>query len=267
MNIAGNIGAIVTPVAIPVIAAPLGWRAGFVAIGAVGFLWVLLWAPAVAGLRGESPAPAIRAEGDADRGRSILRDRRTWAIGGAKALSDQVWWLLLFWAPDFFHRVFHLGLSQIAAPLAIIYLCAAAGSLIGGAASTALIARGVPAVRARKIVLLVCAVLVTPAPLALHAADAWIASGFIGLLLAAHQGFSVNIFALVGDITPPARVGRVTAFGSLCGNLAGMSLVFAAGELLSRGLGYGWLLGVAASSYLLAVGWLQLLLPKSPAAG
>ncbi len=259
INVAGNLGAIVTPVLIPLIAVPLGWRASFVVIGAAGVAWVLLWAPAVAGLRGD--AQARGAEGRPDLGPSILRDRRTWAIGGAKALSDQVWWLLLFWAPDFFHRVFGLDLTQIAAPLAIIYACAAAGSLIGGAASTALIRRGMPVVRARKTVLLACALLVTPAPLALHAANAWVAAGIIGLLLGAHQGFSVNIFALVGDITAPARVGRTTAFGSLCGNLAGMSLVFAAGELLARGFGYGWLLAVAACSYLLAVGWLQLMLP------
>jgi ACS family hexuronate transporter-like MFS transporter len=266
INVAGNVGAIVTPLVIPLIAIPLGWRASFVAIGAAGLVWVLLWAPAVAGLAKDSEAaagPGARR----DLGPSILRDRRTWAIGGAKALSDQVWWLLLFWAPDFFHRVFGLGLGEIAAPLAIIYGCAAVGSLIGGAASTALIRAGVPVVRARKIVLLACAVLVTPAPLALHAPSAWAAAGIIGLLLAAHQGFSVNVFALVGDIVPPDRVGRTTAFGSLCGNLAGMTLVFAAGELLARGFGYGWLLAVAASSYLLAVGWLQLMLPREALPG
>ncbi len=262
-NAAGNIGAILTPLVIPLIAIPFGWRASFVAIGAAGLFWVLLWAPAVAGLGGA--AGAADGAPRPDLGPSILRDRRTWAIAGAKALSDQVWWLLLFWAPDFFHRVFGLDLAHIAAPLAIVYGLAAVGSVVGGAVSTALIRGGMSVGRARKGVLLACALLVTPAPLALHASSSWIAAGLIGLLLAAHQGFSVNLFALVGDIVPPARVGRVTAFGSLCGNLAGMTLVFAAGEMLARGFGYGWLLGVAASSYLLGVGWIQLLLPKLPA--
>jgi ACS family hexuronate transporter-like MFS transporter len=260
VNIAGNLGAIVTPLVVPLIAAPLGWRACFAVIGAAGLVWVALWAAAAGGLRGDRRA--LGAESRRDLGPSVLRERSAWAIGGAKALSDQVWWLLLFWAPDFFHRVFGLRLTQIAAPLAIVYACAAVGSLIGGAASTALIRAGMSAVTARKRVMLVCAILVTPAPLALHAPNAWAAAGIIGLLLAAHQGFSVNLFALVGDVTPEARVGRVTAFGSLCGNLAGMTLVFAAGELLARGSGYGWLLAVAASSYLLALGWLQLLLPR-----
>jgi len=195
---------------------------------------------------------------------SILRDRRTWAIAVAKGLSDQVWWLLLFWTPDFFHRVFGLGLARLAAPLAMVYGCAAAGSVIAGLVSTALLTRGVRVGVARKGALLVCALLVTPAPLALNAHSYWLAVALIGLMLAAHQGFSVNLFALVADIVPADKVGRVTSFGSLCGNLAGMGLVFAAGELLSRGAGYGPLLVVASVSYLLAVAWIQLLLPRLP---
>jgi MFS transporter, ACS family, hexuronate transporter len=257
-NGAGNLGAILTPILLPLVAVPLGWRAAFAVIGAAGFFWVCVWAFAVAGLQEDSP-PASQSEAI----QPILGDRRTWAIAGAKALSDQVWWLLLFWAPDFFHRVFHLGLTQLAAPLGLVYACAAVGSVLGGSASTALVARGVEAVKARRIVLLVCALLVTPAPLALGASSPWTAAALIGLLLAAHQGFSVNIFALVGDVVPAPVVGRVTAFGSLCGNLAGMAVVFVAGETLSRGFGYGPLLGLCAVSYLLACGWLRLMLPPS----
>jgi ACS family hexuronate transporter-like MFS transporter len=112
--------------------------------------------------------------------------------------------------------------------------------------------------------MLVCALLVTPAPLALHVHSYWAAVGLIGLMLAAHQGFSVNLFALVADIVPPQRVGRVTSFGSLCGNLAGMAIVFAAGEMLTRGYGYAPFFYVAAASYLLGIGWIQLLLPRLP---
>jgi len=94
-----------------------------------------------------------------------------------------------------------------------------------------------------------------------------VCAGLIGLLLAAHQAFSVNLFALVGDVVPPEAVGRVTAFGSLCGNLAGMGVVLLAGEILVRGIGYGPLLAIAAVSYLLALGWLQLLLPRGRSMG
>ncbi len=269
-NAAGNFGAIITPVIVPVLALTWGWRAAFVAIGAMGLVWVALWLAAGPGLGLRTPdpeAPAASGGGAPELTGSILRDRRTWAIAGAKALSDQVWWLLLFWAPDFFHRVFGLGLARLAAPLAVIYGCAAAGSVIAGLVSTPLLRRGVRVGVARKGALLFCAILVTPAPFALYVHNYWLAVGLIGLMLAAHQGFSVNLFALVADVVPTAAVGRVTSFGSLCGNLAGMGIVFAAGELLSRGVGYGPLLAVASVSYLLAVAWIQILLPRISVAG
>ena len=261
-NAAGNVGAIVTPLIIPAVALSFGWRASFVFVGAVGITWAVVWLFAARHLpRSADVTSAVRNEGGAG---TILTDRRTWAIAIAKALSDQVWWLLLFWTPDFFHRQFGLGLAQLGPPLAVIYGCAAAGSIIAGLVSTRLIRSGVAVGKARKWAMLICALLVTPAPLALHVHDYWLAVGLIGLMLAAHQGFSVNLFALVADIVPAERVGRVTSFGSLCGNLAGMAIVFAAGELLARGYGYEPFFVVAAASYLLGIGWIQLLLPRLP---
>ncbi len=263
-NSASNLGAIATPLFVPALALAFGWRAAFVGIGAVGMVWVLAWLAASAGMEKREAAVDAPSAGPSTAAPivgSMFRDRRTWAIAGAKALSDQVWWLLLFWTPDFFHRVFGLGLAQMAAPLAVIYACAATGSILAGFAATALLRRGVRVGVARKGAMLVCALLVTPAPLALHVHDDWLAVGLIGLMLAAHQGFAVNLFALVADIVPGESVGRVTSFGSLCGNLAGMAIVFAAGELLAGGEGYGGLFAVAACSYLLAVAWIQTLLP------
>jgi len=128
--------------------------------------------------------------------------------------------------------------------------------------STRLLRMGYGVGRVRKGAMLACALLAMTAPLALTLHDEWMAVGVIGLVLAAHQGFSVNLFALVADIVPREAVGRVTSLGSLCGNLAGMGIVYAAGLILADGAGYGPILAVVAVSYLLAVGWIQLLLPK-----
>jgi ACS family hexuronate transporter-like MFS transporter len=259
LNASGNFGAIFTPLIVPFVAAAYGWRSTFVIVGALGFGWVILWLAATAGLRNDPAPPATLADGPKA---SILVDRRTWAIAGAKTLSDQGWWLLLFWAPDFFHRVFGMGLTKFGAPLATIYGCAAAGSLAAGFAASRLLSRGLSVNTVRKGMLLLAAILVLPLPLALHVHDAWLAVGLIGLMLAAHQAFSVNLFGVITDIIPADRVGRVTSFGALCGNLGGMAILFVAGEVLSRGFGYGPLFAWLACAYLLAIGWLQLLLPR-----
>lgn len=257
MNMANNAGAVVTPLVVPGLALAFGWRGAFLVLGGLGLIWSVVWIVAARN-EPEDAAPA-RTPGVI---LSVLGQRSTWAITGAKVLSDQVWWLLLYWTPDLFHRLFHLGLTEIGPPLAVIYTAAAFGSLIGGYASGRLIASGVSVGAARKIVLFVCALLVTPIPLLLLTHDVWIAVGLLSLTLAAHQGFSINLFALIADVTPQTRVASVTSVGSLFGNLGGIAVLQAAGWLLTNGFGYGPLLGLAAASYLLGVAWLQILLPR-----
>jgi MFS family permease len=42
-NSGANIGAILAPLTVPWIAAKFGWQTAFIAIGAMGFAWMLFW--------------------------------------------------------------------------------------------------------------------------------------------------------------------------------------------------------------------------------
>lgn len=267
MNAASNLGAILTALAVPPLAIALGWQPAFLVIGGLGLLWVLAW-EWVTRKHNLSDIPAPPAHENAPRHsereawRDLLRDRRTWAVIGAKMLSDQVWWFLLFWIPDFFHTVFHLSMLQFAGPVAVIYAAAAAGSIIGGLASGRLIDLGRNPVAARKLTMLVCALLVTPLPFALATHSPWLAVALLSLTLAAHQGYAVSLFALATDVTPSARIGTLISIAALFGNIAGIAILQAAGWLIGSGFGYLPLFLVAACSYLVGLLWLQLLLPR-----
>jgi len=58
----------------------------------------------------------------------------------------------------------------------------------------------------------------------------------------------------------------VISLGAFCGNMAGTAILQGAGWVLGHGYGYAPLLGLASVSYLLGVGWVQLLLPRIVAA-
>lgn len=264
MNSATNIGAVITPLVVPSIAVAWGWQAAFLLTGGLGLVWVLAWVlttrtGALPGAQAEVPSPA--AAGAPVSWREVLTDRCTWAIAGAKVLIDQVWWLLLFWIPDFFHRQFHLDIRQAAVPTAVIYLIAACGSIIGGWASGRLITGGAAVTDARKTIMLVSALLMLPVPLALFVDNYWLAVGFLGLTLASHQAFSVNLFALTTDVVPGSRVGTVISVGALCGNLSGMTVLWVASRLIGK-FGYGPWLALAAVAYLLALAWIRRLIPR-----
>jgi ACS family hexuronate transporter-like MFS transporter len=269
LNAANNVGAIITPLAAPVLALAFGWRAAFLAVGGLGLVWVGAWFAGMfryldsAGSAAPSPALAAAAGPEAKVGwREALADRRTWAILGAKALSDQVWWLLLFWTPDLFHRVFHLTTLQSGAPLAVIYGFAAVGALGGGWISGQLLAAGRSLDTARKGVLLGCGLMVTPVALVLYVHNYWLAVALLSLALAAHQGFSTTLFALITDITPARRIGSVTSLAALAGNLSGMAILAVVGVSLAHGGTYLPFFVLISSVYLLALGWIQLWVPR-----
>lgn len=275
INSAPNLGAILTPLLIPAFALAFGWKAAFLVTGALGFIWLLAWFPATRALeRTLVTAPPLTtiaaATGDDAQStaapwltQSLFKDPTTWAIAGAKALTDMVWWFMLFWMPDFFVRSFGLSQGGVAGPVALIFACAALGALSSGFLFPWLVERGLRPDRARKLSMLGYALLVLPLPLALQAGGPWTAALLIGLGLFAHQGFATNIFGLAADTVPVERIARVMAFGAICGNLTGMGIIEFTGWSLTSGVGYWPMFVVASSAYLLATGWVHLLV-RSP---
>ncbi len=260
-NAIASFGAISAPFIIPLIAVPFGWRGAFVLAGLAGVVWSVAWLATTRGINFGDTAKVAPVAGAAPP-RSILRERAGWAVAGAKFLSDSTWWLLLFWMPDFLHRQFGLSGLGLAPYLALAYGGAAVGSLVSGALATRFLARGVPVNRVRKTAMLISGLLVLPMPVALLAQSPVAAAAILAMVLAAHQGFSTNLFALITDVTEKSKIGRMTSFGVFSGNIGGMAILKIAGMVLAAGLGYLPLFLFAAVSYLLALGWIHLMLPN-----
>ncbi len=262
-NMASNFGAVAAPLAIPPLALAFGWRAAFLIAGGLGLVWVIVWL-AVTPRTGKTAtdAPAMDAPATAIPWSALLRDRRQWAVIAAKALSDQVWWFLLFFMPDLFHRMFGLSQGTLGLPIAFIYTMAALGSLSGGILPTWLLSRGVSLDRARKGSMLVYALLILPVPLVILTGNAWAAAALLGLGLFAHQGFSTNVFGMTADIFPSRMIGTAIGIGAFAGNLSGMAMIEGAGFSLDNGYGYAPLLLICGASYLVALLLIHLLVPR-----
>ncbi|NJD31118.1 MAG: MFS transporter [Gammaproteobacteria bacterium] len=263
MNTAPNVGAIITPLLIPPIALAFGWKSAFLFTGALGFVWILFWWPSVRQLVPVQPESASTvAQRPPVAWSSLFRDRRTWAFVGAKLLVDQVWWFILFWTPDFFHRQFGMGQSELGRPIALVYTMAAIGALSSGLIFPRLLDRGFAVDRARKIPMLVYALLILPIPLAVTVGSPWTAALVIGLALFAHQGFMTNLFGLAADVVPQQVVATVIALGAVAGNLSGTAIIELAGWSLEHGHGYWPMFAICGSAYLLALGWIHLMVPR-----
>ena len=271
-NSGTNIGALVTPLIVPWVTVTYGWYWAFLATGLVGFLWLAAWlalyhrpeqhprvsAGELALIQSDPPEPAVNIPW-----RRLLPHRQAWAFAIGKFLTDPIWWLYLFWIPDFLSRTYGLKLTALGLPLVVIYLMADVGSIGGGWLSSALIKRGWSVNRGRKTAMLVCALAVVPIMFASSASNMWVAVGLVGLAAAAHQGWSCNLFTLTSDTFPRQAVGSVVGFGGALGAVGGMLIAKVVGHILDATAGnYVPIFIIAGCAYLVALGVIQLLAPR-----
>jgi ACS family hexuronate transporter-like MFS transporter len=270
-NSGTNVGALVTPLIVPWITLHWGWQWAFIVTGLTGFIWLVWW------LRAYKPPeehPRLSATELAYirsdpveqvtpiRWSKLIPYRQTWAFAVAKFMTDPIWWLYLFWIPDFLNRNHGLDLKSIGPPLVVIYLVADVGSIGGGWLSSSLIKRGWSVNAARKTAMLVCALAVMPIVFASQAANLWVAVGLVSLAAAAHQGWSANVFTLTSDMFPRRAVGSVVGFGGMAGAVGGMLISVVVGEILQRTGSYVPIFFMAGFTYLAALVMVQLLAPS-----
>jgi ACS family hexuronate transporter-like MFS transporter len=270
-NAGTNIGAIITPLVVPAITLAFGWRWAFIVTGVLSLAWLVAWFALYRRPR-EHPrlttAELVLIESDPPDSEetsswwALLRVRATWAYALGKFLIDPIWWMFLFWLPDFFAKRYHLDLESFGPPLVAVYLLSDVGSVAGGWMSSALMQHGVGLNAARKATMLLCAVLVLPVMFAARVDNLWAAVGIVGLATAAHQGFSANLLTLPSDVFPRRAVGSVAGIGGMAGAVGGMLMAKYAGYVLSSIGSYTPIFIVAGTAYLLALLAIHLLSPK-----
>ena len=283
-NSGANIGAILAPITVPMIAAAWGWQAAFIIIGAVGFLWMGFWlhfydTPARQKRlsRAEldyinadaADAPAAAAPRKASWFR-LLAYRQTWAFTVGKFLTDGVWWFFLFWLPKFLAAQYGVSTTEMVVPLAVLYSMTMIGSIGGGWLPAYFIHRGASVYQGRMRAMLAIAFF----PLAVLLAQPlgylgiWMPVVLIGIGASAHQAWSANLFTTVSDMFPKHSVGSVVGIGGMAGGLGGVLVTKAGGWLFDHygalgriQTGYMIMFTFCALAYLLAWCIMKALVP------
>lgn len=274
-NAATSLGAIAAPFIIALIVSETGhnWQIPFLITGVLSAIWVFLWLrtykkpeehPKV------SKAELAYIESDSVveskeklAWSKVLPKRQTWAFAAAK-ITDAVWWFYLFWGAKFLADTFDVNIKNIGIPFLIMYLLADGGSIFGGWLSGSFMKKGWTTNKARKMTLLICALIILPVSYVAITESKWLAVVLIGIAAAGHQAWSANIFTLVSDVFPKKAVGSVTGIGGMVGAVAGIIGDKALGEVLdaSGNTGYFWAFLIAGSMYLVILGIVHLLMPK-----
>src|SRR5262249_13021013 len=138
-----------------------------------------------------------------------------------------------------------------------VYIFSTFGSVGGGWLSSRMLKSGRSLNAARKITLLICAVVVLPVLYAPFAKNLWVVVALVGLVMAAHQGWSANLFTLTSDMFPRGAVGSVVGFGGMVGSAGGVII-----QLLAGRVPYMYLFAFTGTAYLIALLIIHLLSPR-----
>jgi ACS family hexuronate transporter-like MFS transporter len=270
-NAGTNVGALATPLIVPLIVIYWGWYEAFIITGLLGFIWLVFWLlmykkpeedpnlskAELAYIQSDPPEPTARIPWA-----RLFPHRQTWAFAIGKFMTDPIWWVYLFWLPDFLQKNHGLDLKTFGIPLAVIYIIADVGSIGGGWISGALIKKGWSINAGRKIAMLICALAVVPIVFASMTSSLWVAVILIGIAAAAHQGWSANIFTTASDMFPKQAIGSVVGIGGMAGAIGGMFIAKLVGYILETTGSYVPIFAIAASAYLIALLVIHLLAPR-----
>ena len=282
-NSGSNLGGLLAPWGLPALLLFLstftigghiiGWRGAFIPGIVIDVLWIFGWLaiyrkPQLHAKVSEAELALIHSDGDAVESkikvpwRRLLTYRQTWAVTGAKLLTDAYWSFYLFSAPDFFHRKFGLGPADRKYLIMTIYIVSTIGGIAGGWLSGRFMRAGWSLNKSRKIAMLLCASLVVPVFYAGLTNSQWVAAALITMAASGHQAWMANTNNLSSDMFPKKMVGSVMGFAGFVSAFGMMTVFFVTGKVISVTGNYLPMFIVASMAYPLSVVLVHLLAPK-----
>ena len=301
-NAGASVGALAAPATIPLLAKSLGWEMAFIIIGALGFIWAGIWifvydkpeesvhvneAELEYIHQDEKEQSAISHQPSEEKQMSFaeaFKHKQTWSFAFGKFMTDGVWWFFLFWAPAYFQDQFGIKASdpQGIALIFTLYAIVTVISLFGGYLPKIFVEKkGMEPYAGRMRAMLIFAFFPIFALFAQPLGGIygpWAVAILIGIVGAAHQSWSANIFSTTGDMFPKSAVATITGIGAMAGGVgsflinkgSGMLFDYAAqmGEAFKfagftgKPAGYMIIFCVCAVAYLIGWSVMKALVPK-----
>jgi ACS family hexuronate transporter-like MFS transporter len=257
-NSGANVGAIIAPLTVPVMAKLWGWEIAFVLVGLIGFIWLGLWLfiyqkpeenikmneAERTYINQDAAKDAALTDAPADGEKKIpflqcMKYKQTWAFAFGKFMTDGVWWFFLFWTPAYLKAQYNMTGTEIALPIAVLYTITVVGSVFGGKFPTYFINRGMNPYAGRMVAMLIIAFfpLVVLAAQPLGYISYWLPILLISVGASAHQAWSANIFSTVGDMFPKNAIATITGIGGMAGGIGSFFIQKGAGMLFTYSSG------------------------------
>lgn len=294
-NSGAQIGALLAPFTIPFIAHYYGWEMAFLIIGILGFIWMGFWVFVYDKPQNKKQVNAaelayieqdIEEEKESDtQGADAPKISlwryftfpQTWAVIVGRFLPDGVWWFILFWAPAYIKDVckFRSDSPTAMFMIFVLYLISMF-SLLGGYLPTYLIEKKKKSLYGGRMQALLIFSFIPIIGVIAQPLGGWYSIVIIGIIAAAHQSWSANVYTVVSDMFPKSAVATVTGIGGLASGIgvflftksSGVLFTYAKETQLSflqfKGIEAGYMIVFLVCSFAYLVTWcvMKLLIPR-----
>jgi MFS family permease len=265
-----------------------GWRAAFVILGALGFVWLacnLIWfgrpeevkwltddeRRKIVSERSSGTPDEIGMHGNAGVVLELLKSPSMWGAMIAQAAGIYTLYLLLFWLPSYLQDTKHLTIMKTGLYTAVPWAIAVPVSILLGMVSDRLLKSDTLLAGGRRIMVMFCFLLAAVLALVPFTDNTTLILTLFALSLSGiNASISLNL-SLVTDLVHRARdVGKAIGLTILAGNLCGFLAPIITGYVVA-GLGsYDWALWIAGILLIIgviAVGTLtrEVILPRAEA--
>ncbi|HUI14642.1 MAG TPA: MFS transporter [Xanthobacteraceae bacterium] len=264
------LGAVVTAS----IASAWGWRAAFIVLGALGFVWLacnLFWfdrpervgwlsaeeRKKILAERSAGSPDEIAMQGSAGVVLELLRSPSQWGAMIAQASGIYTLYLLLFWMPSYLQDTKHLTIMKTGLYTAVPWAIAVPVSIVIGLISDRMLQNHTLLAGARRGMVIACILLSAVVVFVPFTTDTTAILTLFALSLSGVNAMISLNLSLVTDLVHRARdVGKAISLAILSGNLCGLLAPIVTGYVVS-GLGsYDWALWIAG--ILLVIGAIAL---------
>ena len=226
-NSGSALGSVIAPPLIAWLGLRFGWRAAFVAVGLLGYVWLsAFWlvyhTPAQA--RSEVQAPPVPA-------RRLLTHRFVVWFTASKFFMDSIWYFITFWIGRYLADVHGWDLGRIGLYAMCPFVVADLGNILGGLFTQWMIRRGVAIPRARKVAVSVFALAMAAALLSGPIVISGPRSALVVLSLAGFgwAAYTANTLAFPADVVPQRAAATVWGLASVGAGLGGAFFQHASG--------------------------------------
>lgn len=231
-NSGSALGAVIVPPLVAYLGVNYGWRATFIILGALGYLWlVAFW------FTYYTPEKTVKEIKDKIiPPLKLFKTRFLTMFALSKVFLDPVWYFVTFWIGRYLVDVHDWNLRKIGWFAMIPFIIADVGNIAGGFFTEFIIKQGVPIPKARMIAVNLSAglmaVALLAAPFIIHTPmTALIIFGIVGF---GYTSYTANALAIPADVVPNSATATVWGLacigtgvgGAIFQSVSGLSLKF-----------------------------------------